>query len=325
MGTTMKSAIALFIFVVGIVASATTAAQPYPSKPIRIITGTATGAPNDVRVRQVAQKITESTSQPVVVDNRPGANGAIGARLAARSAPDGYTLYSCTNNDMMNDMLNPDPSARLGRELVFITRLTAGPLILVVHPSIPATSLKEFIDLAKAKPGGLNYASGGPGSLNQLLGELIKAKAGIQIVAVPYKSTGAEIPDLLGGHINATVNYYQLIVAHTSSGKLRALAVADGKRLAVAPALVTMGEAGLPGVEATGWNGICAPAGVPQNVTAFLYQEVVKALSDRAIRDQMISTGANVGGERPEEFAAFMRAEFAKWSKVIKDAGISIQ
>ena len=322
---TIKVTLAFFIIAGGIVTAEQVTAQNYPAKPIRIITGTATGAPNDVRVRQVAQKFIESLGQVVVVDNRPGANSAIGARLAAKATPDGYTLYSCTNNDMMNDMLNPDPSSRLSHELIPITRLTSGPLILVVHPSILALSLKEFIDLAKAKPGSLNYASGAQGSLNQLLGELIKSKAGINIVGIPYKSTGAEIPDLLGGHINATVNYFQLIVAHTTSGKLRALAVADAKRLQVAPDIATMSEAGLPGVEATGWNGICAPAGVPRPVINLLHREVVKALNDRVIRDQMISTGANVGGERPDEFAAFIRAEFAKWVKVIKDAGISIQ
>lgn len=204
MDTTIKATLAFFIVVGSIVTAEQTAAQNYPTKPIRIITGTATGAPNDVRVRQVAQKFIESLGQVVVVDNRPGANSAIGARLAAKATPDGYTLYSCTNNDMMNDMLNPDPSSRLSHDLIPITRLTSGPLILVVHPSILALSLKEFIDLAKAKPGSLNYASGAQGSLNQLLGELIKSKAGINIVGIPYKSTGAEIPDLLGGHINAT-------------------------------------------------------------------------------------------------------------------------
>ena len=318
-------ATATLVAITTAVLSTSALAQNYPVKPIRIITGTATGAPNDVRVRQVAQKLIESMGQPVVVDNRPGANGAIGARLAAKGAPDGYTLYSCTNNDMMNDLLNPDPSSRLNQELVPITRLTSGPLILAVHPSIPATSLKEFIDLAKAKPGSLNYASGSPGSLNQLLGELIKSKAGINLVGVPYKSTRAELPDVIGGHVNATYNYFQLLVPHINSGKLRALAVADAKRLLVAPAIATMSEAGLPGVEATGWNGICVPAGVPQPVIALLHQEVVKALNDRVIRDQMISTGANVGGERPEEFATFIRSELAKWGKVIKDAGISIR
>jgi len=263
--------------------------------------------------------------QPVVVDNRPGASSAIAAKLAAKAAADGYTLLSCNNNNVLNDLLDPDPSCRLNRELVPISRLTSGPLILAVHPSIPAASLKDFIDLAKAKPGNLSYASMGPGSLNQLLGELIMSKVGIKIRGIPYKSTSAEIPDILGGHINATFNYFQIIGVHITSGKLRALAVANATRLPVAPAIATMSESGLPGVEATGWNGICVPAGVPQPVITLLHREVVKALNDRVIRDQMISTGADVGGDLPDEFAAFIRAELVKWGKVIKDAGISVQ
>ena len=300
-------------------------AQNFPIKPIRIISPGIAGSPGDVRVRQVAQKLNEALGQPVVVDNRPGANGMIAAKLAAKATADGYTLLSCNGNHVLNELLNPDSSTRLNQAFLPVTRLTSGPLILAVHPSLSAASLKEFIDLAKAKPGTLNYASSGPGGLTQLLGELIQSKTGINIVAVSYKSTSAEIPDVLGGHINATFNYFQIIGTHINSGKLRALAVANAKRLPVAPAIVTMAEAGLAGVEATGWNGICVPAGVPQPVVNLLYREIVKALNDRVIRDQMISTGADVGGEQPDEFAAFIRAELAKWGKVIKDAGISLQ
>ena len=261
MRTTAKATLALFIAAGSIGTAGPTAAQSYPFKPIRIIAG-GVGSPADMRVRQAAQKLNEALGQPVVVDNRPGANGAIGAKLAAKAAPDGYTLFNCSITNALNDLLNPDPSSRLNQELVPVTRLTSGPLILAVHPSIPAASLKEFIDLAKAKPGILNYASAGLGSLEQLLGELFKSRAGINIRAISYKSTSAEIPDVLGGHINATFSYFSIIGPHINSGKLRALAVADARRLPVAPAIVTMAEAGLPGVEATGWNGICAPAGV---------------------------------------------------------------
>jgi tripartite-type tricarboxylate transporter receptor subunit TctC len=305
--------------------SATALAQNYPVKPIRIVVGGVAGSPSDVRVRQAAQKLNESLGQPVVVDNRPGASGAIAAKLVAKSTPDGYTLFGCSPTNMLNDLFNPDPSSRLNYEIAPITRLTSGPLILAVHPSARASTLKEFIDLAKTKPGGLTYASGSQGSHNQLFGELIQAKAGIKLTGVSYKSGAAEIPDVLGGHINATVNFYVIVGPHITSGKLRALAVADARRLAVAPDLVTMAEAGLPGAEASGWTAICAPAGTPQPVINLLHRELVKALNDRVIRDQIISTGGNPGGERPDEFAAFIRAESAKWGKVIKDAGISIQ
>jgi tripartite-type tricarboxylate transporter receptor subunit TctC len=300
-------------------------AQNYPIKPIRIVVGSVAGSPGDVRVRQAAQKLTEALGQPVVVDNRPGAGGAIAAKLITKAAPDGYTLFGCSINNVLNDLFMPDPSSRMNQEIAPVTRLTSGPLILAVHPSLRAVSMKEFIELAKAKPGSLSYGAGGSGSVSQLLGELIQSKAGISIRGISYKSGTADIPDVLGGHINATVNFFVILGPHITSGKLRALAVADARRLAVAPDLATMAEAGLPGVEASGWTAICAPAGTPQPVINLLHRELVKALNDRVIREQMISTGANVGGERPDEFAAFIRAETVKWGKVIKDAGISIQ
>jgi tripartite-type tricarboxylate transporter receptor subunit TctC len=300
-------------------------AQNYPIKPIRILVGSIAGSPSDVRVRQAAQKLNEALGQPVVVDNRPGASGTIATKLAAKAAPDGYTLLGCSINNVLNDLFMPDPSSRLNHEIAPVTRLTSGPLILVVHPSIRAVSMKEFIELAKAKPGSLTYGSGGQGGINHLLGELIQSKAGINIRGIAYKSGTAEIPDVLGGHIHATLNFFVIVGPHIASGKLRALAVADAKRLAVAPDLATMAEAGLPGVEASGWTAICAPAGVPQPVIKRLHGELVKALNDRVMREQMISTGANAGGEQPDEFAAFIRAEMTKWGKVIKDAGISMQ
>jgi tripartite-type tricarboxylate transporter receptor subunit TctC len=299
-------------------------AQNFPVKPIRFIAGGA-GSPADMRARQVAQKMKESLGQPVVVDNRPGANGAIGARLAARSAPDGYTLFNCSILHVLNDLFNPDPSTRLNKDLVPITKLTSGWLILTVHPSVSAQSLQGFIDLAKARPGALSYSSSSQGSLNHLLGELIKSKAGINIRGISYKFTSAEIPDVLGGHIHATFNYFNILGPYLQGAKLRALAVASPKRLQVAPDIVTMAEAGLAGVEGNGWNGVCVPAGVPQPVIDLLYRELVKALGDPVIRDQMIATGADPGGERPEEFTAFVRSELTKWGRVIKDAGIALQ
>ena len=313
---------ALVVVVAG--TSASTAAQNFPAKPIRFIAGGA-GSPADMRARQVAQKLKESLGQPVVVDNRPGANGMIGARLAVKSSPDGYTLFNCSTLHMLNDLLNPDPSTRLNKEIVAITKLTSGWLILVVHPAVAGRNLQEFIDLAKAKPGALSYSASSQGSLSHLLGEWIKLRTGINMRGISYKFTSAEIPDVLGGPINATFNYFNLLGPYIGGGKLRALAVASPKRLPVAPDIVTMSEAGLAGVQANGWNGVCVPAGVPQAVTDLLYREIVKALGDPVIRNQMIETGADPGGERPEEFAAFIRSELTKWGRVIKDAGIVIQ
>ena len=299
-------------------------AQNYPNKPIRFIAG-GPGSPADMRARQVAEKLRESLGQPVIVDNRPGANGAIGAKLAAKSPPDGYTLFNCSSVHGLNDLLNPDPSSRLNKELAPITRLTLGFPILAINPSIPAASLQAFIALAKAKPGTLTYAAGPQGSTQHLTGELIKSKAGINVRPIFYKFTSQEIPDALGGHVTATLNYFNVLGPHITSGKLRALAITSAKRLAAAPEIATMAEAGLPGVEATGWNGVCVPAGVPQPVMDILYREIVKALNDPVIKNQIFETGATIGGERPEEFAAFIRVEMEKWSKVIKDSGITAQ
>ena len=317
-------AAALVVTVVGCACPAAAWAQNFPSKPIRFIAGGA-GSSSDMRARQVAQKLKDSLGQPVVVDNRPGANGAIGARLAAKALPDGYTIFNCSSANMTNDLLNPDPSALLNKDLVAVTKLTSGWLILAVHPSVSATTLSGFIDLAKAKPGALSYGAAAQGSLSHLLGEWIKLKTGVNVRPISYKFTGAEVPDVLGGHIHATFAYFNVIGPYITAGKLKALAVAAPKRLQAAPEIVTMSEGGFPGMQANGWNGVCLPAGVPRPVFELLYREVVKALADPAIRDQIIATGADPGGERPEEFAAFIRSEIEKWGKVIKEAGIVIQ
>lgn len=319
-----KMAAAIAVAVAAVTWLAPASAQNFPNKPIRFIAGGA-GSPADMRARQVAQKLRESLGQPVVVDNRPGANGAIGARLAAKAMPDGYTLFNCSTLHMLNDLLNPDPSTRLNKDLVPITKLTSGWLILAVHPGVPAASLRDFIDLAKAKPGALRYSASSQGSLSHLLGEWVKLKVGIDARGIFYKFTSAEIPDVVGGHIDATFNYFNILGPYIQGGKLRALAIASPKRLEVAPDIITMSEAGLAGVEANGWNGVCLPAGVPQPLADLLYREVVKALADPAIRNQMIATGAEPGGERPEEFAAFIRSELEKWGRVIKAAGIVLQ
>jgi tripartite-type tricarboxylate transporter receptor subunit TctC len=297
-------------------------AQPFPSKPIRILVPSPPGSSPDIRARQIGVKVSASLGQPVIVENRPGANGLIAARETARAAPDGYTLFLALINNAIGDALKPDPCCRLNQELVPISRFTMTPLVMVVNPSVPAKSVKEFIALAKAKPGALTYASGGPGSISQLVGEWVKSEARIKVLEVPYKAVNAEIPDLLAGVVMTAYVVPQVVVAPIKAGKLRALAVAGPSRLALLPDVPTTAEAGLPGVEAIVWNGIFAPAGTPRPVLNILHREIVKAYTAPDVKKQVLDTGSEVVADTPEEFAAFVRSESAKWSKVIRDANI---
>jgi tripartite-type tricarboxylate transporter receptor subunit TctC len=297
-------------------------AQSFPSKPIRILVPSPPGSSPDIRARQIGAKISASLGQPVIVENRPGANGMIAARETVRSGPDGYTLFLALINNAIGDALKPDPCCRLNRELVPVSRFTMTPLVMVVNPAVAAKSVKEFIALAKAKPGALTYASSGPGSINQLVGEWVKSDTDTKILEVPYKGVNAEIPDLLAGTINTAYVVPQVIAASVKAGKLRALAVTGPARLALLPDVPTTAEAGLPGIEAIVWNGIFAPAGTPQPVLQILHREIVKAYTAPDVKEQVQATGGEVVADTPEEFAAFVRAESAKWSKVIRDANI---
>ncbi|HZF18826.1 MAG TPA: tripartite tricarboxylate transporter substrate binding protein [Burkholderiales bacterium] len=298
------------------------AAQSFPSKPIRILVSSPPGSSPDLRARQIGAHLTESFGQPVIVENRPGANGLIAARETVRSGADGHTLFLAIINNAIGDALKPDPCCRLNYELVPISRFTMTPLVMVVNASVSANTVKEFVALAKAKPDALTYGSGGPGSISQLVGEWVKSEAGIKVLEVPYKGVNAEIPDLLAGTVNTAYVVPQVIVSHIKSGKLRALAVAGPSRLALLPDVPTTAEAGLPGVEAIVWNGLFAPAGTPQPVLQILHREIVKAYNAPDVKKQVLDTGSEVVGDTPEQFAAFVRSESAKWSKVIRDANI---
>ena len=299
-------------------------AQTYPTKPVRWIVPTGPGSAVDVNARRVTSKLAEALGQPVIVENKPGANSMIGAREVARSAPDGYTLYQAVVNNAINDALAPDPCCVLNDKLIAVTRLYTTPLVMVVNPAVPAKTLKEYVAYAKANPGALTYASGGTGAITQMVGELLKLTAGIEVREIPYKAIGAELPDLTGGHVATAFLSPVVIRDHVRAGRLRALGIADVRRLPIMPDVPTLAEGGVP-IEGLGWNGIFVPAGTPQPIIDRLQADISKVLRLKDMQDDAATLGTVAGGERPQEFAAFVRGEVQKWGKVIKDAGIKAE
>jgi tripartite-type tricarboxylate transporter receptor subunit TctC len=313
------------VVLAGLLLAGSVAAQPYPAKPVRWIVPTGPGSAVDVTARRIAPKLSEALGQPVVVENRPGANSMIGAREAARSAPDGHTLFQAVVNNALNDIVMPDPCCLLNEKLVAVTRLISTPLVMVVHPSVPASSVKEYVTLARSKPNELTYASGGTGAITQMVGELLKSTTGIRVREVPYKAIGAELPDLTGGHVTTAFLASVAIRDHIRSGKLRGLAVAGRERVSIIPDVPTMAEAGFPAVEGIGWNGIFVPTGTPRPIIDRLQQDIARILQTKEMQDDAVTMGSQTGGERPAEFAAYVRAEIEKWGKVIKDANIKVE
>jgi tripartite-type tricarboxylate transporter receptor subunit TctC len=297
-------------------------AQSFPSKPMRIVVPSPAGSSPDIRARQIGAKLAQALGQPVVVENRPGGAGLIAAREVAGAAPDGHTLLLALINNAIADVLKPDPCCRLNQELMPVSRFTMTPLVMVVNPSLKGNTVIDYVQLAKQKPGGLTYASAGPGSISQLVGEWLKSETGTDILEVPYKGVNAELPDLMGGQVHTAFVVPQVIIAPVKSQKLRALAVLGPARLDVLPDVPTTREAGLPGLEAIVWNGIFVPAGTPRPVIDVLHRELVRAYNAPDIKDQVTQTGSYVAGDTPDQFAAFIRAENAKWAKVIKEAKI---
>jgi len=306
-------------------AATSAVAQSYPSKPVRWIVPTGAGSAVDVVARRIAPKLADGLGQPVIVENRPGANSMIGAREVARSAPDGYTLFQGVINNALNDLLMPDPCCLLLEKLAPVTRLISTPLVMVVHPGVAASSVKEYVALAKAKPNQLTYASGGNGAITQMLGELMKSTTGIQVREIPYKAIGAELPDLIGGHVHTAFLAPVVIRDAVRSGKIRALAVADKERVDLLGDVPTMADAGYPAVEGTGWNGLFVAAGTPSAIIERLHKDVAAALRSKEMQEDARNLGYELGGEPPAQFGAFVRSEIAKWGKVVKDAGIKVQ
>jgi len=314
------------LFVVTLAGALPVCAQEYPRKPIRLIVPFAPGGGNDTVARAISQSAGASLGQPVVVDNRAGAGGMLGAELAARSPPDGYTLFL---GGVGSHAINPNLHAKLPydpvKDFAPITLIASAPSVLVVNPSLPARTLAEFTALAKASPGRINYASNGNGSSAQLAAVLYESMAGVQMVHVPYKGLAPALVDLLAGEVQAMFSSVVAIVPNIKAGRLRALAVTGKRRAALLPEVPTLDESGVPGYEAGSWYGILAPAGTPQAVVAKLHEAIVRALAKPEVRERLVSEGAEVIGSTPEAFAAHITAELARMGKLIRDAGIRME
>jgi len=298
-------------------------AQSYPAKPIRLIVPFAAGGGNDNVARLVGKHLSDSLGQQLVIDNRPGAGGVLGAELAAKAVPDGYTLFlggvgSHAVNPNLNVSLPYDPI----RDFAPVALLAQAPLVLVVHPSVSADSFTAFVALARSRPGQLNYASNGNGSSSHLAAVMFDSMTGVDMVHVPYKGLSPALTDLLSGRVQLMFSSVVAILPHIKAGKLRGLAVTGSRRLASMPNLPTIAESGLPGYEASSWYGVLAPAGTPREIVARLNAELVKALAQPEVRTSLLAEGAEPIGGSPEQFAAHIRSEMERLGKLIREAKI---
>ncbi|MGZ8211791.1 MAG: Bug family tripartite tricarboxylate transporter substrate binding protein [Burkholderiales bacterium] len=298
------------------------AQTPYPARAIRFIVPFTPGGSGDIFARPVAQKMSEAMGQQVVVENRPGSGGVIGTEAAAKAAPDGYTIMmGLTANVAVNPSLYPKLPYDPLRDFAPVTLVAAAPYVLVVPPSLPARNVKELIALARPKPGDLAYASLGSGSMGHLSGELFASMAGVKLLHVPYKTLGQLIPDLISGQVQLFFLGVASAQPHVRSGKLRAVAVSGAKRSPALPQVPTVSESGVKGFEVTGWYGVFVPAGTPPELIARLHKEIVRALAMPDVRERLSSEGAELVGNSPREFDAFVRSELVKWAKVVKLSG----
>ncbi len=300
-------------------------AQSYPAKPIRIVVGFAAGGPTDIGARTIGQKLTESWGQPVIVDIRAGASGNIAAEHVAKAPPDGYTLLLAVFAHAVNPSLHAKLPFDAVKSFAPIIQYASIANLLVVHPSIPAKTVKDLIALARARPGELTSGSAGIGTSSHLSIELMALMGGARVTHVPYKGLSAAHVDVVGGHLSMLFDNIVTALPHAKAGRLRMLGVTTLKRWVGAPDVPTMSEAGLPGFEVNSWYGLLAPAGTPRDVVLRLNGEIGRTLRAPDARERLYSIGAEPLSQSPEEFTAFIAAEVTKWAKVVKSAGIKIE
>jgi len=300
-------------------------AQAYPAKPIRVIDAYPPGGGTDIVARTVSPKFQESLGQPWIIDNRAGAQGIIGAEIAAKSAPDGYTLLMFTTNFTIHPSIYKNLPYDFNKAFTPVTQTSSVALAMIVHPSVPTRTVKELIALAREKPGRLNYSSSGFGGIIHMAGELFDTMARVKMSHIPYKGGAPAVLAVLGGEVDLTFIAIPVAAPHIRSGKVRAIAVSTAKRSGVMPELPTIAEAGVPGYEVVNAYGVMAPAGTPREIVVKLQQEIARILNLPDVRERLMGLGAEPVGSTPETFSAYLQTETAKWSKVVKATGVELQ
>jgi tripartite-type tricarboxylate transporter receptor subunit TctC len=296
-------------------------AQDYPNRPVKMIVPFAAGGPADIYARFLSQRLQEALGQPFVVDDRPGGGSIVGTDAAAKSAPDGYTLLIMSNTHTVNESLIPNKPFVLTRDFVPVAPINYSDLVMVVHPSVPAKTLAEFIALAKAQPGKLNYASSGPGTPYHMAGELFKAMAGVNVVHIPYKGSSGARTDILGGQVQMMFDAVTTMSEHVKAGQVRALATSGKVRSTVLPDVPTLSEAGVPGYEATIWLGVVAPKGTPPGIVNRLNAEITKIVSRPEVKREWGAQGAVAMTMTPDAFGKYIAEDIVKWERVVKVSG----
>jgi tripartite-type tricarboxylate transporter receptor subunit TctC len=299
-------------------------AQDYPSRQVRIIVPFGAGGPADIYARVLAQHLSEDLKQTFIIENRPGAGSIIGTDAVAKSAPDGYTLLVMSNTHTTNESLLDNKPFQLMRDFVPVAPINYSDLIMVVHPSVPAKDLKEFIALAKSKPGELNYASSGAGTPYHMAGELFKAMSGTNIVHVPHKASGEARNSVMGGHVHMMFDAITTMASNVQAGQVKALGTTGTKRSALTPDVPTIAEAGVPGYEATIWLGVMAPAGTPKEIVEKLNGEINKIINRADVKEAWAKQGAVPMAMTPAEFDKYLRADIEKWAHVVKVSGAKV-
>ena len=307
------------------VIAAPAAAQSWPTKPVRIVVPFGAGGPADVYARIIGNELGEALKQQFIIDNRPGAGALIGTDIAAKAAPDGYTLLMMSNTHTTNETLLANRPYVLLRDLVPVAPVNSSDLVMVVHPSIQAKTLAEFIALAKKEPGKLAYASSGPGTPYHMAGELFKSMSATDMLHVPHKGSGEARSAVMGGHVQMMFDAVTAMKGNIEAGQVRALATTGTARSSVLPDVPTASEAGVPGYEATIWLGIMAPAGTPKEIVERLNQEIARIVAKPSIKEAWARQGAVPMAMSPAEFGAFMKSDIDKWAGVIQRAGIKMQ